>query len=504
VLGVFRIGFGLTLLYDLLRRAPEAGLLWSSDGVLSSEALEKLPQSKPQWSLLLGLSSSGQVQLAFAVLGVVFVLYALGLFTRVMQVLVLVGYVSLNSRNLFFEDGGTGCCVLLSLWTLLLPLGDRFSLDALRRNARLPSVAARVQARAEAQAPLISLAAFALLLQAAVIYWLNAVHKSGHTWRDGDAVHLVLWQHRVNTPMAVWFAAHEPRWFSPVVSWLTVRTEYLMPVLLLWPTFQKATRSLAFALAVLLHGSIALSLTLGPFSYAMICLVWLSVPGEALDELAARLPRRGGARLLRLRANALRGWQRLFVRAKTAGTAPPPQTRPLSIQIAGRVVPLREVAVVVMMLAETCDILSQNRAVPSFLKVPGDSWAVLYKPYVRARQGWSMFAPNAPEEDGTLVVDAVTESGRHVDPFTGNAPDFDQVRRGVVPHSIALSDYLFNMRSKDNSRYRRELKRYLRGLRYNGERLVASEQWWVSYTPPRRGSYEPGPLKKELLWKMKL
>lgn len=503
MLGVFRIGFGLTLLYDLLRRAPDARLLWSSDGVLSSEALGKMPQSVPQWSLLLGLTSGAQVQAAFGVLGLIFALYTLGLFTRVMQVLVLIGYVSLNSRNLFFEDGGTGCCVLLAIWTLLLPVGDRFSLDALRREAKLPTIARRVAARAEAARPVVSLAALAVLLQAATIYWLNAAHKSGHTWRVGEAVHLVLWQHRVNTPFALWLSAHEPRWFSPLMTWTTVRTEFLLPVLLLWPAYYQITRSAAFVLALLLHGGIALCLTLGPFSYAMICLVWLSVPGSALDALTVRLPRRLAARFGRFRARVV---ARLARRLARPAQSPKPLRRsaPLAIRLGRHSVPLREVALGVMMLAETSDILSQNRAIPQWLRVRGDSWSVLYKPYVRARQGWSMFAPNAPEDDGTMVIDAVTETGRHVDPFTGQPPDFEAIRRGLVPHSIAVSDYLFSMRSKDNARYRRELKRYFRSLRYDGQRLVSSEQWWVRYTPPPHGSTEPSPIQKELLWKMKL
>jgi hypothetical protein len=117
-----------------------------------------------------------------------------------------------------------------------------------------------------------------------------------------------------------------------------------------------------------------------------------------------------------------------------------------------------------------------------------------------------MFAPDAPTEDGTLVVDALTTGGRHIDPFTGKAPDFERIRRGVAPHSIALSDYFFSMRSKDNARYRRDLARYLRTYRTPGEqaRLSSFDVWWVSYVPPARGAYVPGPSKKERLWRAKL
>jgi hypothetical protein len=495
VLGVFRILFGWVLLYDVARRFPDAALLWSSDGVLSSQALRKAPQDSSQFSLLFQLDTGPAVQAAFAVIALIFALYTLGLYTRAMQVLALLAYSSLNARNLFFEDGGTTCVILLLGWTLLLPLGDWFSLDVLRREARLPNLAARLRARAERKLPLVSLAALALLLQAAAIYWLNAAHKTGHTWRAGDAVHLVLWQHRVNTPFAVWLAAHEPTWFSPAFTWLTVRTEFLLPLLLLWPWRIEVTRSIAFVLALGLHGSIALTMTLGPFSYVMMCLVWVCVPGAALDAVARYVPRRIGLRLAHQRARLL------FRLRRFQGQAAPSRFEWLKMAKWGPKV--REALLGLMLVVELGSLLQSNRAIPKALKPGHQPWLLAYKGYLRGWQGWSMFAPNAPEEDGTMVIDAVTKSGRHIDPFTGKTPDFEQVRRGVVPHSIAVSDYFFNMRSSRNSRYRHDLRRYLRRYADGDDRIVSAQVFWVSYVPPKRGSYEPGPIKKELLWKIK-
>lgn len=503
VLGVFRAALGMVLLYDLLRRYPDAALLWSSEGVLTSAGLNKVPQGPHQLSFLLGLASASSVRLAFAGLGVVFLSYGLGLFTRPMQVLALLGYASLNARNLFFEDGGTSLVILLLTWTVLLPLGDRFSLDALRRDAALPSVKARVAARAEARLPLFTLAALAILLQAAAIYWLNAAHKSGVTWRNGDAVHLVLWQHRVNTPMALWFSGHEPAWFSPLSTWLTKRTEFVLPVLLLWPSHPVPSRSLAFVLAIFLHGGIALCLTLGPFSYAMICLLWLAVPGQALDW-ALRFERpaslRSWRRLARYRARAVRAFRRWGLARRTL-----PQAW-LAPAWRGRLVRLREALLVGMLLVESVNLLGSNRAVPAALRVSPRPWLAAYKPYLRGFQGWSMFAPDAPREDGTMVVDAVTVGGRHVDPFTGLAPNFEQIRDGLSPHSIALSDYFFAMRDRRQARYRTDLHRYLKNLPVASarDRLRSVEFWWVSYVPPPRGYYRPGPVKKERLWRTRL
>jgi hypothetical protein len=363
------------------------------------------------------------------------------------------------------------------------------------REARSPGLRARIAARAARQAPLVSVAALALLLQAAAVYWLNAAHKTGPTWRLGDAVHLVLWQHRVGTPLAVWLSGHEPSWLSPLASWLTVRIEYVLPVLLLWPSHISVTRPLALLLALGLHGGIALFLTLGPFSYVMICLVWLSMPASALDAAVRQLPHRACWRLARRRARLVRSLKRRLAVA----TAP----RFEWFGLARHGSRLREGALLVMLAVELCSLLGSNRAVPAALRVERRDWLLLYKPYLRGRQGWSMFAPNAPEQDGTMVIDATTKSGRHVDPFTGQEPDFEQVRRGLVPYSIAVSDYLFNMRNERNKRYRHDLRRWLRRYAAGGDRIVSAEVWWVSYTPPPRGSAEPGPPKRELLWKVK-
>lgn len=497
VLGVFRILLGLVLLYDVGRRFPDARLLWSDQGVLSIDSLARAPQAPRQFSLLLGVGSGWAVELSFVLLAVVFALYTLGLFSPVMRVLTLVGYASLNARNLFFEDGGTSVVIILLTWTVWLPLGDRFSLDAIRREARLSTVLERVRLRVAQRAPLISAAALIILLQTAAIYWFNAVHKTGHTWKEGDAVHLVLWQHRVNTPFGLWLAAHEPTWFSPVATWLTVRSEYVLPILLLWPAYPTIGRSIAFVMALLLHGGIALIMTLGPFSYAMICIVWLTLPGAALDAALSRLPRRLGWRWAMLRARLLRVWRKTF------------QGRGQGRGSIGSGVPawwprLREAGLGLMLVVELSNLFNYNRSVPQALKTKASRylWEHSYKPYLRGMQGWSMFAPNAPEEDGTLVIDAVTKSRRHIDPFTGKPPDFEQVRRGAVPHSIGVSDYLLAMRDAKNKRYRHDLRRYLR--RYSpADPIVSAQVWWVSYKSPKRGVYVPGPLHKEQLWKIK-
>ena len=53
-----------------------------------------------------------------------------------------------------------------------------------------------------------------LLLQIAMIYWFNFVHKSGPTWKDGIAVYYVLHQERIVTWLGVQMREHVPFWLT--------------------------------------------------------------------------------------------------------------------------------------------------------------------------------------------------------------------------------------------------------------------------------------------------
>jgi Lipase maturation factor/Vitamin K-dependent gamma-carboxylase len=488
ILGAVRISYGVVLLYDLLRRVRVLDLYYSNDGILANHYLLFAPQDRPQFSLLLPFSTGGEVRVAFLVLGVVYALYTLGLFTRVMQVLALVCLTSLNSRNLFAEDGGVSTLIALGLWSAFLPLGDRFSLDALIREARLPTVRARVALRRRLRKPVVSVAVLALTVQILAIYLLNAVQKTGPTWRHGEAVHYVLWQSRISTSFAWWLAHHEPSWFSPLAGRATVLTEAAIPLLVVYP-YARATRTIAFGLAVALHTGIALMMTLGPFSYAMMALVLSRLPEEALVWLGEQVP-------LSLRRSAL-GWHAravatLALRVRR-GLPPKPPKRPLPWDR------IREGTVVVLMLALSTELTHAN---PYFkLKLPEPEWLRTLIFYPRFTQRWLMFAPEAPTDDGITLVDAVTVKGEHIDPFTGRAPDFMLLEKGPLPHPIEVCDYLFQIHFDFNRPYLRELQRYLEhwhehGGRTPDDRLVSFEAWWLSRDTPKPGSLEGGPIER--------
>jgi len=102
----------------------------------------------------------------------------------------------------FSKNGGDWTLGELALWTAFLPLGRRFSVDAVRASlrGRPESTAAALNDRAglEGDATPVRVARRAgARAPARERYFFNAVHKGGMTWRTGSAVHYVIYQDRM-------------------------------------------------------------------------------------------------------------------------------------------------------------------------------------------------------------------------------------------------------------------------------------------------------------------
>ncbi len=115
--------------------------------------------------------------------------------------------------------------------------------------------------------------------------------------------------------------------------------------------------------------------------------------------------------------------------------------------------------------------------------------------YPRIFQGWGMFAPNPIQDDGIIAVDAYTIDGRHVDPFTGQAPDLDLTDARGAGLSQLRQDYGNRIRLDRNAYYREGLKEYLQHWHVEtgrpADELVAFDVYWVRDRCPKPGSDTP-------------
>jgi predicted DCC family thiol-disulfide oxidoreductase YuxK len=549
-LGLARIVVALVLIADLVRRIPDLTLWYTNQGLTPNHMMLWRPPTQWMFSpIFFPASNIEEAVLGFVFCGVVFLLLLVGWRTRLMQVLALACVLSLHGRSTFVENGGDWTLAELALWSAFLPLGRRFSVDAvlasLRRRREVAAAELEDRAALGPEAgvrPVVTLAALALVLQLANAYFFNAVHKGGPTWREGSAVHYVIHQDRMVTWFGVWLRPHMTLTLSRVLSWGALATEGALPALLLFPTvlfpaWRRVMRRLAIVFVIGLHGSFQCFINLGIFSFAMIGYTPFLL-GAADWELFGRLE--AGRTRQRLTAyfdsgcglcfQAARVLARLdrFARVKfVAAEDPEPDSlvvvddatgrrytradglarvlaalpvgflfawplrlpglralanlaygavarrrrvistwlglRPCGVPAMGRerqpvplveklraVVPwLREAAVAVMVVVLVTETLFINAAVPRFLKVREEPlWIKQLVAYPRLIQAWSMFASDAPTTDESVVVDAITVDGRHVDPYSEVAGRYPHPGTAEIPPRLDNDSFFFNYSSR--------------------------------------------------------
>ncbi|HKU41729.1 MAG TPA: HTTM domain-containing protein [Polyangiales bacterium] len=460
-LGLVRIYLGCLLLVDLLRRLPELRTFYSNEGPLPNHVLMWRPVSDYQFSLFFLASRPGEALFLFALCGIAFALFTIGYRTRLMHVLSLVAICSLHNRLALFEDGSEVTTRLLTFWTLFLPLGARFSVDA-ARSGREPETR-----------PAISLAVPGILLQIALLYTFNVLHKTGETWRDGSAVHYVLHQDRIVSWLGWKLRPHITPLASQIMSYAAVATEALLPPLILSPLATKLTRRVAILLAVGLHLSFAALLNLGMFSYNMIGF-FLLLLSDRDWALFARLPR-----------------PQLFERLRATALALGPKAERQLPRFAAQ---LREATVVLFSIALGSQMMVENQALPNWLRVQHQPLFLhLLVEYPRFKEGWSMFAPEVPKRDSLLYVDAVTVDGRHVDPVNELASRVARLPLPAIPEWLDQSDswcdYMVVIPSRDEyyGTLADFIRSYPRRTHERADRIASFEVWLLEDDSPPPG-----------------
>ncbi|MEZ4372134.1 MAG: DCC1-like thiol-disulfide oxidoreductase family protein [Polyangiaceae bacterium] len=607
-LGVFRIVLGVILCVDLLRRWANAGAFYTNDGIYPNHYSLFAPMGRHVFSIYHAFSSYGEVSVAFGITLCVFLCFLFGYRTKLFHVLSAICITSLNARNLFVENGGTVVVNIITIWTLFLPLGNRLSLDAVRKSMKRfkERSAAELNDRSADEGidlPVYRLAIFALILQWSVIYFFNTVHKSGHGWQDGSALHWFVYQDRIITAFGVWVRNNVPFGVLRFLTYATLVVEGTLAGILLIPFGQKWFRRLAFVLAFGLHGNIAAMSRLGPFSYVMVSFFVLMLGGAdwaAVGRYFGKEKRRRtviydadcGICLLTCRIlKRLDPFQRLtfvenwdleklpegldpavteqsvvavmpdgsyrtesnavfeIIRALPFGIAlvwwlkvPPFSSLGMwlyrkiasnRIQIsvwlglgacgvarhAAANVPdepkpwreslsrfggaLRELGTLFLLVILGSQVMVDNSWVTSKIRIKRPQWVEELVDYPRLYQGWRMFAPEPPYDDGTVVVDARTVDGRKIDPLTGKEPDFNPDTPTGWGHNQFWCDYENKIRFGGNAHHRKNLEDYL--MKYSErtgnpkDKIVAFDVWWIEDKSPPPGQKHGIPRRPQKL-----
>lgn len=361
---LFRILFGLLLFNWFWQLFPNLTAFFTDEGILPRH---ELARSYSDRLSLLNLSGEWwPVATLWAVSCAVAALLTLGWHTRVMSMLAFALVSSFSWRDPLILDGSDLVFRVVPLWLAFTSAGDRWSIDALRRD----------------RAPIVrgwALPIRILELQIAFIYLATGLEKlGGIDWIEGTAAYYALQlEHTFARPWAAAFAVQPV--LSHLISWYTLAVELSFLPLAMAPF--RVTRTVAALAAGGMHLGILLLMNVGNFPLVMLAACVLFAPPE---------------------------WVRRIMRDTATVDTRTPHARPRAVSA-------------LLVLAAAAAFVT---AVPSWLQAlrpSGDVASVLRR--LSLDQRWDMFSPNAARTDWWLIAPATLADGTRLDLLSGRGAD---------------------------------------------------------------------------------
>lgn len=217
-------------------------------------------------SYLMLVSSPTIVTIHQGIAMIVSAMMAVGLFTRIVTPLAWFMTLMVCHRQTGALFGLDQVVMMLSMYLMICPCGDAYSLDARRLG------------KSSGQAPPMlanNIATRLLQLHLCIIYLFGGLSKlRGDFWWEGSAMWWSIVNYEYQSLNVTWLG------YSPfliaLITHLTLFWETFYPALI-WP---RLTRPFALAMAVLVHGGIALALGMPTFGFMMIVANLIFVPPE--------------------------------------------------------------------------------------------------------------------------------------------------------------------------------------------------------------------------------
>ena len=394
-LGLFRVALGALILIDLAVRFGALEAHYTDAGVVPRHLVWQHGEQPVFLSIHLLSGSMYWQALLFIVATVSAVALLIGYRSRLACFMCWVLMLSLHVRNPYVNNLGDWLLVDLLFWSMFLPLGRRFSIDALSSITPIKK-----------DEQVLSLASMAILFQMIVVYFFSVDHKISPIWHtEGSAVYYALSLDRLVTSFGQELLNLPAEWFQGA-TFGTLLLERWGPVLVFIPVFTTFVRTSTVLAFWTFHLGLAMSMTLGIFPYICIAGWLLFVPGAVWDKLSHV----GGSIMIRLfnKWNSILGSIKWLSgrRIEYSRRASELGVLGSSVVIAGLFFTLSSNMLYTGMMRE-----GYYENVFKYIEPVGNS--------LNLRQRWNMFAPHPPTKDGWFIAIANTEEGVPIDILAG-------------------------------------------------------------------------------------
>lgn len=267
-LAVFRIAIGLLIIGDILARASTFTLFYTENGVVPQELAEQRT-ADGAFSLFYFTQDSTVIALLFLIHALVAIQLMIGYKTRLAIILSFLFVISLDHHNPLVLSHADTLFRLLCFWAIFIPLGERWSIDAIHRDR-------------EPRTAVFSLGTAAILLQMVYMYAANGTHKlDDPLWRSRDATPLIF-----GLDDMTYFLAGPMRQFPALLEFLGTMWFLLLimsPLLLL---LHGRPRYVLASLIFCAHLSFTLTVRIGAFGWVGMSGVMLFFQSIFWDDLA--------------------------------------------------------------------------------------------------------------------------------------------------------------------------------------------------------------------------
>lgn len=270
-LAALRICLAAIVLAFIFGQFANIELFYTDDGILPSELNAKYLDSESYWSLywFSGTFRSAQTMMVITALAAGAML--LGFQTRLATFVCLVLLWSLQVRNPLVLTAGDILLRMLLFWSLFLPLGKVWSIDASNSDKR------------PRQWNIVSVATVGIMLQVAYMYFFSGIAKWNEYWLSGSAIEYSMNLEMYVKPFGAMLVEYPT--LMKILTYVTLLAEVICPILLFVPRITTFNRGVAMGVFWLLHIGVWLTMSIGLFSITAICAWVVFIPSEQWDVM---------------------------------------------------------------------------------------------------------------------------------------------------------------------------------------------------------------------------